>query len=236
MRRLISNKKIIISLLCVFFTVELCLGIAIQHTDGGIYAALCYAAIVLAFLFSLLSFEHSFDFLFTSIAMLGTVMADLFLVVCNPMRQLPAMLFFSLTQLAYFTRILLKSKNKPIFITHIALRGVLSTLAVVLTAASLGENADPVATVSLFYFANLITNVIFSFIQFKTDPVLAIGLLLFMLCDFFIGMNLIEGYLPVGDNRILSFLIDPGFNAAWLFYVPSQALLAASVFSQRLRK
>ena len=236
MRSLINNKKKIAVLVSVFFVIELAICISIQHTFGILNKALCFFSVVLAFLFALLSAERTLDFLFTVIALFGTVMADLFLVVMDPMRQLPAMLFFSLTQLSYFTRILLKTKNKPLFITHIATRCTVSVVIVVITAIVLGENTDAVALISLFYFANLALNVVFAFIGFKNNPVLAIGLLLFLFCDIFIGMSMMEGYLTVKEGTLAYFLAHPGFNAAWLFYVPSQALLAASVFSQRLRK
>ena len=215
---------------------ELALGIAIQHTHNRLNVVLSYSAVVLAFLFLWVSIECSLDFVLTAIALFGTVMADLFLVVLDPMRQLPAMICFLITQLAYFTRILLKTKNKPLFITHIAVRCVLSCVAVVATAVVLGENADAVSLVSLFYFANLIVNVIFAFVELKKAPVLAIGLLLFLLCDFFVGMSMIGGYLPVNDSGLMRFFVDPGFNAAWLFYVPSQALLASSVLVKRIIK
>ena len=233
---MIKNKKFIIPAVSVFLLLELVLGVAIQHSHGSVNTALSYSAIVLAFLFSWLSFEHSVDFILTEIALFCTVMADLFLVVLDPMRQLPAMIFFSVTQLAYFTRILLKTKNKPLFITHIAVRCVFSLAAVIATAAVLGGGCDAVALISLFYFANLILNVIFSFISFRKAPVLAIGLLLFLFCDFFVGMSMIGGYLAVGEGGLISFLVSPGFNAAWLFYVPSQALLAISVIAKRIVK
>ena len=153
---MIKNKKFIIPAVSVFLLLELVFGVAIQHSHGSVNTALSYSAIVLAFLFSWLSFEHSVDFILTEIALFCTVMADLFLVVLDPMRQLPAMIFFSVTQLAYFTRILLKTKNKPLFITHIAARCVFSLAAVIATAAVLGGGCDAVALISLFYFANLI--------------------------------------------------------------------------------
>ena len=85
-------------------------------------------------------------------------------------------------------------------------------------------------------FANLIVNVAFAFVKFKRDCVLAIGLLLFLLCDFFVGMSMIGGYLPIEEGTFIYHLAHPSFNAAWLFYVPSQALLASSIFFRRLRK
>lgn len=234
MQGMIKDKKTIIILLSVFFAIELALWVAIQHTFGLWNTVLCYSAIALAFLLLWLSFEKSFDFLFTAIALFGTLMADLFLVVIEPMHQLPAMIFFSVTQLAYFARILTNTKNKTVLVTHIITRCTLSVIAVAATAAVLGSKTDAVALVSLFYFANLIVNVVFAFVNFKRDCVLAIGLLLFLLCDFFVGMSMMGDYIAVNEGSILYFLAHPGFNAAWLFYVPSQALLASSILLRRL--
>ena len=233
---MISNKKAIITLLSVFGVLEATLGVAIQFTSGTLNTVLSYGAIVLAFIFVWLSFDGSVDFILTVAALFCTVVADLFLVVLEPMLKLPAMIFFSITQFAYFTRILLKTKSKPLFITHIAIRSAVSVLILIITAVVLGANSDAVALISLVYFTNLALNVIFAFIEFKNNPVIAIGLLLFLLCDFFVGMSMMDGYLTVKEGTLAYFIAHPGFNAAWVFYVPSQALIAASVLSQRLRK
>jgi hypothetical protein len=60
-------------------------------------------------------------------------------------------------------------------------------------------------------------------------------LALFICCDVCIGLSLIEGYLPLSKGSLLYHLAHPGFNLAWVFYVPSQALLALSLLPGKLK-
>ena len=56
---------------------------------------------------------------------------------------------------------------------------------------------------------------------------MASALVLFLLCDTVIGLQVMGGmYLPIDDGSLLSRILYPGFNLAWLFYLPSQVLLA----------
>ena len=49
------------------------------------------------------------------------------------------------------------------------------------------------------------------------------------MCDLFIGFNIMSSsYIELSPGTFLYFLAYPGFNIAWLFYVPSQALIAIS--------
>ena len=61
---------------------------------------------------------------------------------------------------------------------------------------------------------------------------MAVGLLLFLLCDVFVGFSVLGEYLTVSEGTFAYFLAHPGFNAAWLFYVPAQTLLGLNVMIQ----
>ena len=80
----------------------------------------------------------------------------------------------------------------------------------------------------------LITNIIFAFMLRPARPVFAIGLLLFLGCDTFVGLGMIEAYLPVNEGSLLYLLAHPPINMAWLFYTPSQTLLGLSLLGKRL--
>ena len=69
--------------------------------------------------------------------------------------------------------------------------------------------------------------------SFSKNPLLAIGLVLFILCDTVIGLSLIDTYLPVAKDSLMYRIIFPGFDLAWAFYLPSQALLAVSLLPNR---
>jgi hypothetical protein len=102
---MIKNKKLTISLTAVFLILESLLGILLQTAQDTIPINLRYTAIILACLFCILFAERSLSYLFTQTALVFTVAADFFLVYADPMQQLPGMLFFSVTQIAYFLRL-----------------------------------------------------------------------------------------------------------------------------------
>ena len=233
---MIKNKKLLVILSVIFLTAEAALGVLLQTAQHLTPINLRYTAVVLACLFFILFAEKSLSFLFTMLALVCTVGADYFLVYSEEMQQLPAMLFFSVTQTAYFLRLYFEDNNKSRRLVHLICRAVLSIIAVGATFAVLGSSADAVAAVSMFYYANLILNIVFAFIAFKKSWVFAIGLLLFALCDTVIGLSLINTYLPISEDSFIYKLINPGFDLAWAFYLPSQALLAVSLLPKIVKK
>ena len=82
---------------------------------------------------------------------------------------------------------------------------------------------------------NLIVNIIFAFAEFKKHPLLAIGLLLFALCDVIIGFYFIDDYLPLAADSIIYKILGSGINLAWIFYLPAQTLLSISLLPKRLK-
>ena len=226
---MIKNKKIIIALTALFLAAESVLGLLLQTSQGEIPINLRYTSVVFACLFCILFAEKSLSYLFTQIALLCTVGADFFLVYLDEIQQLPAMIFFSVVQIAYFLRLYFEDGNKTRRKVHLIVRASLSVAIILITLLVLGENSDAVAPVSMFYYVNLVLNAIFAFIFFKKNPVFAIGLLLFILCDTVIGFSLIDTYLPLAEDSFIYKIIYPGFDLAWAFYLPSQALLAVSL-------
>ena len=109
-------------------------------------------------------------------------------------------------------------------------------VAVVLTLCVLGANADPLAVVSMFYYANLITNAAFAFVNAKKNWLMGAGLILFILCDTVIGLSMLGGYITMSPDSFIYKVIHPGFDLAWAFYLPSQAILAVSLLPRRLRE
>ncbi len=233
---MIKSKKILLTAVIIFAIVEAFLGYTLQTCKGEFVDPVSFASIVLACLFCVTFVEKSKDYLLTQLALVCTVCADFFLLITPERQQLPAMLFFSVTQMSYFLRIYLNDENKTRRAWHWGIRSFASVAAVAVTALVLGESADAVALISMFYYANLIVNIIFAFIEFKKHPLLAIGLLLFALCDVLIGFYFIDDYLPIPPNSFIYDILSPGFNLAWAFYLPSQTLLSISLLPKRLRE
>ena len=233
---MIKNKKIMLALTLVFLLIEAVLGYLLQTSQSTIPINLRYTAVVFACTFCILFAERSLSFLLTQITLVCTVGADYFLVYLNPMKQLPAMIFFSIVQISYFLRLYFEDDNKTRKKIHLIIRAMLSLAILVITFAILGKNCDAVAAVSMFYYVNLILNAVFAFISFKKNPILAIGFLLFILCDTVIGFAFIDSYLTIPEDSFIYDILYPGFDLAWAFYLPSQALLAISLLPNRFNK
>lgn len=212
-----------------FIIAELILGILIQTVGGG---ELSFSSIVLAFLFSVFvsfSLKFSTDALFTSFALLFTVCADFCLVILDPREQFLSMVFFSTVQIFYFLRLIRLSSGKRENIIHFSVRGTAIILALLLTAIVLGESADALSLISMFYYANLIVNLAFSVKHIKTSVMLPIGLLCFILCDTLVGLSELGSlYMNFSEDSIIYKLTHTELNLIWLFYVPSQTLISLS--------
>ena len=232
---MLKHKRLFAALLLLFVAVTATLSVILQTGSGRAVSIHSYALVVLCCLFCGVFAEKSLPYGFTQLALVTTVCADYFLVYSTDVRQLPAMLFFSVTQLCYFGRLFVTDPSRLRRRVHLILRAGLSAFAIVLTLLILGRDADAVALVSLFYYANLILNVIFSFIQWEKPPFFAVGLLLFLLCDTCVGLGNLYAYLPV-DADALNRVLYGGCNLAWVFYAPSQVLLALSLLPRALKK
>ena len=182
-----------------------------------------FISIVLCFLFALSMVRRETMLLTCGLAF--TVCADFCLVLCDPIQQLGGMIFFSCTQICYWLKLQHIQCRKSWMIARIVL--ILAVEAV--SVCILKENTDPLALVSMFYYVNLVMNMVESFIQFHRSPLFAIGLVFFILCDTVVGLQVAAGgYLPIPEGSFIHKLIFSGFHLSWFFYLPSQVLIALS--------
>ena len=215
---------------------EFALSVGLQ-TMGDITRELSYAAVVLSCVFCLLLFTFSPDYIFTQLGLLFTLGADYYLVLSDPIEQLPAIIFFSAVQVFYCVRLLLGHKTMGGRVAHMTVRIAITAVAMLLTLLVLGEGADVLSLVSMFYYANLIMNLIVSFTQCDRSVLLPLGLVLFLLCDTVVGLQVMEkAYFPSLESSPLHQLLHPGYNLPWVFYLPSQVLIPLSLLEMRLRK
>jgi hypothetical protein len=226
---MLKNKKAIIIALSSFLSIQSVLFVLVQTTKGEINDVVSFAVVVLSALFMLLCIQRSKSYILMQIGLICTVFADLFLVVIDPMIQLPAMVFFSGTQICYFLRIYFTTTSKKEKLIHLILRASLIVIIQIITVIVLKEKTDALSLVSMFYYTNLVLNVIFAFVHFKKLPLFAIGLILFLLCDTIIGLDIMaESYITGKALETFNSILT-GLNWAWVFYVPSQALLGISL-------
>ena len=234
---MLKTKKSYLIATIIFIVAEIILGYFIQTTRGKTYGILTVSSVALAFTYAILNLRKEKSVIFTVIALCFTVVADFFLcgLVEGENNQLIAMCVFNVTQLLYFWRIYRNHDSKNQKVVHLSVRVFLCIGAVVATILVLGDNVNALSIISLFYFANLFVNIIFAFIQFDISKLLSIGLLLFLFCDIFIGLSVMaESFIAVEEGSLIYTLNHLGVNMAWVFYVPSQTLIALSVSEDRL--
>ena len=106
------NRTLDTSLLVAFIVNETALCISVQMTTGTPLVIVSFLSVVLAFLFSLIRIRRDYNHILTTIGLLMTVGADVFLVVLNPQIPVLAMGFFSVTQICYFIRIYLNQETE----------------------------------------------------------------------------------------------------------------------------
>ena len=233
---MIKNKKLLIVLLAIFIFVQVTLGVLLQTSQDKFCINLRYTAVILACLFCILFASKTLSFAFTQIALVFTVCADYFLVYIPEIKQLPAMIFFSMAQIAYFLRLYFEDGDQKRKKVHLIIRASSSLIILIITLAVLGKSCDALALVSMFYYANLVLNAVFAFIGFGKNPILPIAFTLFILCDTVIGLGVLRAYMPGLEGAFIYKLIHPGFDLAWAFYLPSQALLAISLLPHYFKR
>ena len=193
-------------------------------TAGGMTVVVCsYAAIVLCFLYALIQVKQGKPLFLAALAC--TLGADYFLVLESPQNQLGGMIFFLFVQGFYAWQLHRTCERKwPLY-----LRLALTAVGAAVTFLVLGESTDPLAVVSVCYYANLICNILLAWMQFSRYKLAAIGFVLFLLCDTVIGLQVAStGYLPIEPGSWLYSIIFPPFHLSWFFYLPSQVLLSLS--------
>lgn len=205
----------------LFLFTELIFYILILTAHGQLLVWSSFLSIVMCFFFAVCHFKRGIRLFIAGL--FCTVCADFFLVVCDPVQRLAGMVCFLCAQCFYAVKLHCSYRRKWLIILRIAL----SAVAVAITYIVLGSNVDALAVISVCYYANLILNIVSAFLQFKRYPHAAIGFCLFLLCDTVIGLQVASGsYLPLNENTLLYSLLFVDFNLAWLFYLPSQVLIA----------
>lgn len=180
-----------------------------------------FGSIVLCFLFAF--FHRSKENRFLLIGLVFTIAADACLVLCHPQQRLLGMVFFLVVQCAYAVHLQAQRRSNRFLLSRLGL----TLAATIIALLILGEKADALALISLVYYANMIVSILEGFSQFSINKLFPIGLVLFLLCDTVIGLQVAaEGYLSISADSLLPQFLYPGFNLAWLFYLPSQVLIA----------
>lgn len=167
-----------------------------------------FISVCLCFLF--VSYRHPY----IKIAMFLTVISDFFLVI-TPFYTI-GVLFFILVQLQYYKYITKKARFPWEHLSLVCIAGFLVSLCINFFILPI----DFVTFLSCVYFINLITNICLCMSMSKHSAeyqALTLCLFLIMLCDIHVGVTNIFS---------TGLWYNFGLIAMWLFYLPSQVLIA----------
>ena len=220
-----KNKQLYLTIPFIVIELVLMILVCFDITGKKIHS---YVAIIICFLFSLISLSKNKKVIIIQIGLLFTVISDTFLVLLDAKNQEAGMTTFVVVQLAYWICLLLNIQEHN-RMYEVGLRILVIAAAESLVVFVIKDKYDYLCFISIFYFANLIQNIVVAFIIYKKNPYLAIGLLLFALCDIIIGLRSADGYyIFLEENSLLEKMIHSRFDHAWFFYIPAQTLIALS--------
>ena len=188
----------------------------------GDNAMLKFATVICAFLFAgvLLALNgraHLADNILLVLGLACTIVSDLFLLVLGDYLEI-GLVTFICAQLFYFARI---RRTKVWLVCSVAVRVSLSAIAIIVLASL--KQADALYILVAIYFVqlvmNLFENVALAFVG-KEKALKAQGILLSVAFLLFVGCDISVGLSNLYDGMANEFI--------WLFYTPSQTLIALS--------
>ncbi len=230
-KNLSLNKKILVLL---FLIIELVLFTLIQIPDQEYFSTFCFLAVGISWLFACINFKKCRHNILIIAGLLATLCADIFLVLLDPINQIMGMVFFNITQILYFILIFSKAKSKKEKVIHLIVRAVALILVIIICWIVLKEKTDFLSIISVFYITNLVLNIIFSIVHERKVSLFSVGLILFLMCDLLIGFQMaMDVYLNISQNSFIYQIIHSEIKWAWVFYVPSQVLIALSLLLKK---
>ena len=213
-----------------FVLLEIILFPLIQIPPADVSAVCSYLAIILVVLFGFLCLGGDKDGHVIRLGLIFTLVADTFLVLLDD-RLLEGVLSFIVVQACYFVYLVIREDRRNVRLLNIYSRLALMTVLVIAAFLVLGEDADALAIASVIYYGNLVMNAVFAFARFKEEKIFAIGLVLFAMCDLCIGLDvLFDSYL--NSDALSGIFSYPYLNVSWIFYQPSQVLIAMRLWQK----
>lgn len=197
------------------------------------YTLFTYIFIITSCLFCMLLSDGSKSYRYTQIALIATVGADFFLVFLPFQLKVPGVLCFCVTQFSYFMRIWSEDENGIRKKVHLILRVAISVFGLIITILVLGIRLDVLSLISVLYYANLILNLIFSYLQFNKMRILAIALSLFIVSDTLLGFDNLSSYLLIPRGSVIYLITRVGGGFVMPLYLAAHILIPLSLFSRK---
>ena len=203
----------------------LCTLFLLIYPSGELCRLFQYALVLMCFAFACGHRNNTLDGLLAMLALLCTAGADLFLVALKEEQWLPGLGIFCFAQLFWALRLLLMEEGRRRVSHGFIWAFTCGTLLIV--AVILARGADLLLLLAAVYASLILTTVLFSWLT-PGNWRFTLGMTLFLGCDLFVAVNNAALYLELSEYPLLKALYDIPFNMMWLFYGPSQMLLALS--------
>lgn len=211
----------------IFIITEIVLyGLILSNT--GNVAASSYASVILCFVFALTFVKLQPRSIAFCCGLFFTVIADGFLVLKQSDLAV-GMVFFLIAQLIYMACVMSYSANGYLRFFQFSLTAVTALILCMCVKTVAGEGAGALERISTVYFAVLGFSTIFMLVNIRKNPLFAVGLALFICCDLVIGLQGLSAFTAFAEGSFGYALTHAPFNLAWLFYLPSQTLIALSL-------
>ena len=178
-----------------------------------------FASIVLCLAFVVLHLRRANYFILG--ALTCTVCADWFLVVRGGADKVTAMLFFLAAQTLYAILLHRRVRSRGLLVTRLLAVVAVEAVTVLVLRGGMNE----LAAVSMAYYVMLAMNILCAFKGYKKEPLMAWALVLFFICDTFIGLQTASGTFLTLPAWLYN-VVFCHFNVAWACYLPSQVMLA----------
>ena len=188
---------------------------------------LYYALIVSCFITSLVLVNRSNQSIFQFCALLFTCIAD-YCLILEQGTKIVGVSFFTIVQLFYCLRTLAMAKGEKERLLNLGIRVVGMAFLPFFVDLVFGGKVETLFLLSATYYVNLLVNILFSFLHFRENKLLPIGLVLFALCDLTLGLTELCGVFGWGKDTVIYQLLHPGFALEAAFYMPSQVILSVS--------
>lgn len=226
-------KYIFITVQLVLYFSFLTLDISGENITLSNY--LKFAVVALCFLYVLIkgSYKSDRQLLFLRMALLFTLVSDIQILLTD--YYFTGVLTFIAAQQFHGFRIsvLDSTKTRPVrdFFIRLLYQAI-TCIAVCLILWKTGVTINSLLVASAFYFISLLTNTVRSVRlalkcrNRKSIVYLAVGLVLFLLCDINVGLFNLSDFLPVGP--VYDTIYSVSSVLMWAFYAPSQVMISLS--------
>lgn len=197
-----------------------------------------FLSMILVFLISLLIGKDGISKRDTSLLRTGifiTLIADIFLLLLNKNYTLGVGLF-CIVQITYSIRY--KTDDAKITIRNF-IRLFIIIILIYIVIDTLIIKIDFLLILAIYYAICLLSTTYKAINLYKNKSypklngkIIALGMILFLLCDINVALYNIIKFLPISSEATM-FLNDLSSISMWMFYLPSQVLLVSSGYSSK---